>query len=78
LHKVAGEVSVNPFRAYFFISGESGARSTIRVNFDGTTGVENVEAVSEAAQKEGKFFKDGKLFIFKNGKKYNANGVQVK
>ena len=52
----------------------------IRMVFPGgeITGVANVEAAAETVQKDGKFFKDGKLFIFKNGKKYNASGAQVK
>ena len=46
--------------------------------FDGVTGVDAVKAAAVAAKKDGKFFKDGKLFIFKNGKKFNANGQLIK
>ena len=51
----------------------------IRMVFPGDviTGVANVE-VSEAAQKEGKFIENGKLVIYKNGKKFNAAGQIVK
>ena len=62
-----------------YLSLTSNAARSIRVVFgDDITGIENVEAAAEAVQKEGKFFKDGKLFIFKNGKKYNAAGAQIK
>ena len=82
LRKVTGSsVSINPYRAYFELSGiDNGSnegRSIIRMNFGGEiTGIN--EAKAEAVQKDGKFFKNGKLFIFKNGKKYNANGQLVK
>lgn len=67
-------------KAYFEVTagGEVQARS-MRIVFAGDiTGVANVEAAAEAKAKEGKFFKDGKLVIFKNGKKFNAAGAQVK
>lgn len=55
------------------------ARATIRMTvFGGITGVANVEAAAEAKVQDGKFFKDGKLFIMKNGVKYNAAGAQIK
>ena len=60
-----------------FAGGGSGARSAYFFGSD-ITGVANVEAAAEAVQKDGKFFKNGKLVIFKNGKKYNANGQLVK
>ena len=44
----------------------------------GITGVENVEAAAEAKAKDGKFVENGKLVIVKAGKKFNANGQQVK
>ena len=59
-----------------FAGGSGSARSAYFFRGE-ITGVANVEAAA-AVQKDGKFFKDGKLFIFKNGKKYNANGAQVK
>jgi hypothetical protein len=42
------------------------------------TGINEAAATTEAAQKEGKFFVDGKLVIFKKGMKFNVNGQQVK
>ena len=50
----------------------------ISVVFGDITGVENVEAASEAKAKEGKFIENGKLVIVKNGQKFNAAGQQVK
>lgn len=60
-------------------SGSSPARS-LTISFgENLTGINEAAATTEVkAVKEGKFFKDGKLFIFKNGKKYNANGQLVK
>ena len=60
-----------------FAGGEVTARSAYFFGGD-ITGVANVEAAAEAVQKDGKFFKNGKLVIFKNGKKFNAAGAQVK
>ena len=60
-----------------FAGGEVTARSAYFFRGD-ITGVANVEAAAEAVQKDGKFFKNGKLFIFKNGKKFNAAGQIVK
>ncbi len=41
------------------------------------TGVNQVEAASEAEVKEGKFIENGKLVIVKNGVKYNAAGAKL-
>ena len=79
LHKISdtGTVTVNPFRAYLYVSGGSGARSALRLNVgDNVTGVENVEA-APAEAKEGKFVENGKLVIVKNGVKYNAAGAKL-
>ena len=80
LHKITidGSVTVNPFRAYFYVSGGSSARATIRLTLDDITGVTNVEAASETTVKEGKFIENNQLFIYKNGVKYNAAGQLVK
>ena len=52
----------------------------LRMVFDGDviTGVENVEAAAEAAEKDGKFVINGQLVIKKNGKMFNAAGAQMK
>ena len=60
--------------AYLPANFGNGARSAYFFRGD-ITGVANVEAAAEAVQKDGKFFKDGKLFIFK---KFNAAGQIVK
>ena len=71
-------VSIPAGKAYLNATASNGARG-LRISFGGEiTGVEAVEAAAVAAKKDGKFFKDGKLFIFKNGKKFNANGAQIK
>lgn len=59
-----------------FAGGETTARSAYFFRGE-ITGVANVEA-AEAVQKDGKFFKDGKLVIKKNGMKFSAAGAQVK
>ena len=64
-------------KAYFEVyEGAVQARS-MRIVFGGVTGVANVEAASEAKAQEGKFIENGKLVIFKNGKKFNANGARL-
>ena len=66
-------------KAYFEVEGSTVlARSMSIVFGDKVTGVENVEAASEAKAKEGKFIECNQLFIYKNGVKYNAAGQQVK
>ena len=66
-------------QAALFVPDSNNARS-LRMVFPGDeiTGVANVEAAAEAVQKEGKFVENGKLVIYKNGKKFNAAGAQVK
>lgn len=54
----------------------SGILSTkLTVTVDETTAIKNVETTS--SQKAGKFIKDGKLVIVKDGKLYNANGQKM-
>lgn len=80
LHKISyeGSVAVNPFRAYFYVAGSPSAR-TISISLgDKVTGVENVEAASEAKAKDGKFVEGNQLYIYKKGVKFNAAGQQVK
>ncbi len=71
-------------RAYLHIlttlapDAETGARG-MKLVFEGeVTGVNAVEAASEATQQDGKYFENGQIVIVKNGKKYNAAGAQVK
>lgn len=47
----------------------------LTVTVDETTGIKNVETTS--SQKAGKFIKDGKLVIVKDGKLYNAAGQKM-
>ena len=42
------------------------------------TSIDNVEAAAEATLKDGKYLENGKLVIVKAGKKFNANGAQMK
>ena len=81
LHKVTGSaVTIAPFRAYFTLntSGGSEARSALRMNFGDVTGVANVETASETQVKDGKYVEAGKIVIYKNGKKFNTAGAQMK
>ena len=77
----AANLTVPTNRAYlqttYNVAGLS-ARG-LRIVFAGDiTSISEATPTVEAAKKEGKFFKDGKLFIFKNGMKFNAAGQQVK
>ena len=81
-YKLASNMTGTAYRCYLdlaLVPTEQNARATVRMTvFGGITGVANVEAAAEAKVQDGKFFKDGKLFIMKNGVKYNAAGAQVK
>lgn len=76
----AADLTVPTDRAYlqttYNVAG-TGARGLRMVFGDAITGINEAAAEVKAA-KDGKFFKDGKLFIFKNGMKFNAAGAQVK
>lgn len=50
---------------------------SLRMTF-GDNSVTGISEVAKVAEKEGKFFEDGKLVIVKNGKKFNAKGQLVK
>ena len=71
-------VSIPAGKAYLKAPALS-ARGLRIVIADDVTGINEAQATGvEAVVKEGKFIEKGKLFIFKNGKKYNANGQMVK
>ena len=75
------DVTIDPFRAYITISGESLARvATLFVDSSvtGINEVSNSEDVKSAKNFEGKVFENGKIYIFKKGMKFNAAGAQVK
>lgn len=62
----------------YLTTGDSGsARAAFFFRGD-ITGVDNVEAATEATLKDGKYLENGKIVIVKNGVKYNAAGAQVK
>ena len=72
---VSTAATVAKGKAYLQFNEEILART---MSFVGDiTGVETVEAVSEAKAKEGKFIENGKLVIVKNGVKYNAAGAKL-
>lgn len=64
-------------KAYLVFDGESLARS-MSLTEDLLTGISEAAAATEAVVKEGKFFENGKLIIFKKGMKFNANGQVIK
>jgi len=71
--------TINPYRAYIQLT-EGGLARALRFVVDGQiTGVDNVAAAEASAEvKDGKYIENGKVVIVKNGKKFNANGQQVK
>ncbi len=72
---VSTAATVAKGKAYLQFNEEILART---MSFVGDiTGVETVEAVSEAKAKEGKFIENGKLVIVKNGVKFNAAGAKL-
>jgi len=65
--------------------GMAGIAKSVTIHFiDGETenGKGNIVGISNAnadeAQKEGKFVENGQIVIYKNGKKYNAAGAEIK
>ena len=74
--KIVSEAATVPTgKAYLQFNEEILART---MSFVGDiTGVETVEAVSEAKAKEGKFIENGKLVIVRNGVKFNAAGAKL-
>lgn len=72
-------VTIDPFRAYISISGGSGsARVAARFVGGFVTGVKEVSEAKKVMNSDGKYFKNGKIVILKNGVKYNAAGAQIK
>jgi len=80
LYQVNSTVTMKNTRAYITISGESGARLSLRFDDDDATIINALEAAdAEAgAQKDGKYLENGKIVIVKNGVKYSANGQILK
>ena len=73
--------TINPYRAYIQLAEEVATPARgLRFVVDGQiTGVDNVAAAEASAEvKDGKYIENGKVVIVKNGKKFNANGQQVK
>ncbi len=78
LYKVNSTVSLKPFRAYFTVPGDPGARITLNFD-DAPTAINSIEVAEEAeGLKDGKYLIDGKIVIVKNGVKYSANGQILK
>ena len=77
-YKVAAEKqpTVGAYRCYLTDGGNT-ARAAFFFRGD-ITGVENVEAATEATLKDGKYLENGKIVIVKNGQKFNAAGAQMK
>ena len=79
-----GSVAIPANKAYLKVLTTDlplNARS-IRAVFDGDviTGIDAVqgsEFMVNGSQKDGKFIENGQLVIYKNGKKFNANGAQL-
>ena len=75
--------TIKPFRAYFTISGGSGAPirrgmpARIVEAANTATGVENIDAQSSDAASV-KVIENGALYIIRNGEKYNAMGQIIK
>lgn len=42
------------------------------------TGVQTLESSLKPVNKQGKYIKGGKLFVVKNGKLYDINGIEIK
>ena len=68
---------LHPFRACFVISDESSARNIRIVLEDDITDISEI-SIKEDAVRNGKYLEQGKIVIFKNGRKYNANGLIMK
>ena len=76
-YNLASATSVEAGKAYLEITTGSTPARALRISFGDITGVDNVEAATEAKTQEGKFIENGKLVIVKNGVKYNAAGAKL-
>ena len=81
--KVSSGVSIPVQRAYFVPETASAAKAaSFALDFDGTTAIESIEAEpstgSSQTLADGKYLKDGQLFIVRGGVKYNVNGIIIK
>ena len=72
---VSGSIAAG--KAFLKVNGGASSAHALNVVFaDDLTGIS--EAKAGFAAKVGKFIEDGKLFIYKRGMKFNANGQLVK
>lgn len=78
--KGGNSVTIPEGKAYLDATGTSGANQArgLRISWGGITGVENVEAAEATAKKNGAYLENGKIAIYKDGKKFNANGQLIK
>ena len=74
--------TLSPFRACILIHDiiDTDAKAFRVSTIDSITEIENIKAQTQNknAQPNGKFVKDGKIFIVKNGKSYNISGAEIK
>ena len=76
-YNLAAATTVPAGKAYLEITS-NGARA-LRISLGGITEVENVEASPVATvKKNGAYLENGKIAIYKNGMKFNANGQLIK
>lgn len=76
-----GTVAIPANKAYLkVLTSEfpNNARSIRAVFGDDITGISEAAQAEVKAAEDGKFFKNGKFFIVKNGKKFNTNGTEIK
>lgn len=71
-------ITIAPFRAWFETTNSNSAAKSFNIGFDnGTTSISAVSS-EQSADREGKYFENGKVVIFRNGKKYNLNGQVIR
>ena len=77
--KGGNSVTIPEGKAYLDATGTSGANQArgLRISWGGITGVENVEAAEATAKKNGAYLENGKIAIYKDGKKFNAAGAKL-